>query len=298
MSSSKHSGAAAPHRGADRSPPYPYRYTPPTSSRPSPTNPTFTDRFAGPTRRDDYQLPLHAGPPGDRAPPNLTASGWADRRPLSTASQSSAYGPYHSSSQHTSPYSAPSGPPSGSSHRSEDYHSALPPPPPPQHARESMHEPHSYPPTRDYPYEDSRYDSPRWDEHPRPPYSSYTAPSPSAPRDNPSRTFDPHSSASAPPGHHGYPAGDGYSSHYSNLPPIHYDRDEPPRKRRGNLPRWITDLLKAWFLEHIAHPYPSEQEKNELCMQTGCSMTQVRFDSPTGPLAFLVWAGAQENRDA
>lgn len=48
-----------------------------------------------------------------------------------------------------------------------------------------------------------------------------------------------------------------------------------PKKRRGNLPRDVTDMLKQWFEEHIAHPYPTEEEKQMLCRRTGLAMTQV-----------------------
>ena len=48
-----------------------------------------------------------------------------------------------------------------------------------------------------------------------------------------------------------------------------------PKKRRGNLPREITDLLKQWYEEHLAHPYPTEEEKQMLCSKTGLAMTQV-----------------------
>ncbi|MCJ1452880.1 hypothetical protein MMC28_003225 [Mycoblastus sanguinarius] len=47
------------------------------------------------------------------------------------------------------------------------------------------------------------------------------------------------------------------------------------KKRRGNLPRDTTDMLKAWFHDHIAHPYPTEEEKQILCSRTGLAMTQI-----------------------
>lgn len=50
---------------------------------------------------------------------------------------------------------------------------------------------------------------------------------------------------------------------------------QQPRRRRGNLPRDTTDILKAWFSEHLAHPYPTEDEKQMLCNRTGLAMTQV-----------------------
>ncbi len=52
--------------------------------------------------------------------------------------------------------------------------------------------------------------------------------------------------------------------------------DARPRKRRGNLPKPVTDLLKSWFRAHQSHPYPSEEEKQVLMCQTGLTITQVR----------------------
>ncbi len=54
-----------------------------------------------------------------------------------------------------------------------------------------------------------------------------------------------------------------------------------PKKRRGNLPRDVTDLLKQWFEEHLAHPYPTEEEKQMLCRRTGLAMTQVSTTART-----------------
>ncbi|OAA65740.1 homeobox transcription factor [Niveomyces insectorum RCEF 264] len=47
------------------------------------------------------------------------------------------------------------------------------------------------------------------------------------------------------------------------------------RKRRGNLPKETTDKLRAWFYAHLHHPYPSEDEKQELMRQTGLQMNQI-----------------------
>ncbi|KAF0975032.1 hypothetical protein FDP41_005785 [Naegleria fowleri] len=46
-------------------------------------------------------------------------------------------------------------------------------------------------------------------------------------------------------------------------------------KRRGNLPRHATNVLKSWLFSHFLHPYPSESEKKDLCMETGLTLTQV-----------------------
>ncbi|PWN38284.1 uncharacterized protein FA14DRAFT_177557 [Meira miltonrushii] len=46
-------------------------------------------------------------------------------------------------------------------------------------------------------------------------------------------------------------------------------------RRRGKLPKPVTDLLKSWLLDHSAHPYPTEEEKRRLCASTGLSISQV-----------------------
>ncbi|RFU25632.1 hypothetical protein B7463_g10716, partial [Scytalidium lignicola] len=47
------------------------------------------------------------------------------------------------------------------------------------------------------------------------------------------------------------------------------------RKRRGNLPKKTTDLLRTWFKLHLQHPYPTEDEKQELMRQTDLQMNQI-----------------------
>ncbi|KAF8503232.1 hypothetical protein BU17DRAFT_58547, partial [Hysterangium stoloniferum] len=44
---------------------------------------------------------------------------------------------------------------------------------------------------------------------------------------------------------------------------------------RGKLPKHTTDLLKEWLHAHSDHPYPSEDEKRDLCARTKLSMSQV-----------------------
>ncbi|KAG7088633.1 hypothetical protein E1B28_012605 [Marasmius oreades] len=50
---------------------------------------------------------------------------------------------------------------------------------------------------------------------------------------------------------------------------------ERPTRKRGKLPKETTDFLKAWLHRHSDHPYPSEEEKKQLCHATGLSMSQV-----------------------
>ncbi|KAK8082503.1 hypothetical protein PG996_001284 [Apiospora saccharicola] len=55
--------------------------------------------------------------------------------------------------------------------------------------------------------------------------------------------------------------------------------DNKQRKRRGNLPKETTDKLRAWFVAHLHHPYPTEDEKQSLMRQTGLQMS--KFTSST-----------------
>lgn len=57
--------------------------------------------------------------------------------------------------------------------------------------------------------------------------------------------------------------------------------DNKQRKRRGNLPKETTDKLRAWFVAHLQHPYPTEDEKQDLMRQTGLQMSKF---NPTNPL--------------
>ena len=49
------------------------------------------------------------------------------------------------------------------------------------------------------------------------------------------------------------------------------------RKRRGNLPKEATNILKEWFNANRQSPYPSEDQKLELCRVTSLSLNQVCF---------------------
>ena len=66
------------------------------------------------------------------------------------------------------------------------------------------------------------------------------------------------------------------SSHNATSPTVAMDTDSRNRKRRGNLPRQITDIFRAWFYEHLDHPYPTEEDKQVFAERTGLTMAQVR----------------------
>ena len=39
----------------------------------------------------------------------------------------------------------------------------------------------------------------------------------------------------------------------------------------------VTDGLRAWFHEHLDHPYPSEEDKQMFMTRTGLTISQVRL---------------------
>lgn len=47
------------------------------------------------------------------------------------------------------------------------------------------------------------------------------------------------------------------------------------KKRRGNLPKSITVILRQWLIEHCHNPYPTESEKKELKQKTGLTLNQI-----------------------
>ncbi|EPS40290.1 hypothetical protein H072_5904 [Dactylellina haptotyla CBS 200.50] len=57
--------------------------------------------------------------------------------------------------------------------------------------------------------------------------------------------------------------------------PDPYDQLRGGKRRRGNLPKQVTDLLRNWLHAHLHHPYPTEDQKLELVSQTGLTMNQI-----------------------
>lgn len=47
------------------------------------------------------------------------------------------------------------------------------------------------------------------------------------------------------------------------------------RRRRGNLPKQVTDILRGWFSDHLDHPYPTDEDKQNLMAKTQLNMSQV-----------------------
>lgn len=137
------------------------------------------------------------------------------------------------------------------------------------------------PPTRDYhseEYRDHRHAAPA-PYHQRPVMD--TAPRYPAPAYEHAYHHAEHTRPRSPP-HHTYErtpfsAGPyarqyGEYSRYGELG--HMGSDTKQRKRRGNLPKETTDKLRKWFLDHLSHPYPTEDEKQELMRQTNLQMSK------------------------
>ncbi|RMZ69574.1 homeodomain-containing [Pyrenophora seminiperda CCB06] len=70
----------------------------------------------------------------------------------------------------------------------------------------------------------------------------------------------------------------GYDSSYGDIrfqQHVGLDHNSFNRKRRGNLPKEATNMLKDWFQQNRQSPYPTEDQKMDLCSRTGLSLNQV-----------------------
>jgi hypothetical protein len=47
------------------------------------------------------------------------------------------------------------------------------------------------------------------------------------------------------------------------------------KRRRGNLPKEVTEFLRRWLIQHKKHPYPAEKEKIDLARHTGLTVNQI-----------------------
>jgi len=64
-------------------------------------------------------------------------------------------------------------------------------------------------------------------------------------------------------------------SHPLSHPQDPMDLTMKPKRRRGNLPKAVTALLKDWLAKHKKHPYPTEEEKLLLSRETKLSLQQI-----------------------
>lgn len=51
--------------------------------------------------------------------------------------------------------------------------------------------------------------------------------------------------------------------------------DNSPKNKRGVLPKQATSVMRSWLFQHIAHPYPTEEEKKQIAIQTNLTLLQV-----------------------
>ncbi|RUS25621.1 homeobox KN domain-containing protein [Jimgerdemannia flammicorona] len=58
-------------------------------------------------------------------------------------------------------------------------------------------------------------------------------------------------------------------------PPEHGSDTKVVKRRRGNLPKTVTIVLRDWLVQHKKHPYPTEDEKQGLAKQTKLTMNQI-----------------------
>lgn len=49
-----------------------------------------------------------------------------------------------------------------------------------------------------------------------------------------------------------------------------------PKHKRANYSKEVTGLLNGWLKNHMHYPYPSEEERQELCRATGLTRKQLR----------------------
>ncbi|KAK5696095.1 homeodomain superfamily [Elasticomyces elasticus] len=75
-----------------------------------------------------------------------------------------------------------------------------------------------------------------------------------------------------PPSYHRSPYG---STDPSYFMPSQYDHQQGKARKRSNLPKQSTEIMKTWFDRNITNPYPSEDQKALFSRATGISMTQV-----------------------
>ncbi|TID27085.1 hypothetical protein E6O75_ATG01578 [Venturia nashicola] len=150
------------------------------------------------------------------------------------------------------------------------------PPPPAYNAPYQQTYPSPYPPQHLVPYQ-PQYQAPyQPPHHPRSSMDPYgqQRPLPSAQQPLPEYSLAP---GTYPYGSSGHPQelrndsvmGPAYPYGFpSNTYPL-------PRKRRGNLPKDATKVMKEWFGKHKDSPYPTEEQKQELVRLTRLNMSQV-----------------------
>lgn len=113
----------------------------------------------------------------------------------------------------------------------------------------------------------SPYTTPYSTFSPRATYSH--TPQFSASIDSYSPTIDPYAYSNG----HSWPPSLPYPSNYPNMSDT--SSISSGRRRRGNLPKHVTDILRTWFHDHLDHPYPTDEDKQMLIRRTNLTISQV-----------------------
>ncbi|KAI7222682.1 hypothetical protein KC333_g956 [Hortaea werneckii] len=71
---------------------------------------------------------------------------------------------------------------------------------------------------------------------------------------------------------HGFLQSSSWSQYFMQA---HYEYSHGKTRKRSNLPKQSTEIMKTWFDENMSNPYPSEEQKALFSKATGISMTQV-----------------------
>jgi len=138
-------------------------------------------------------------------------------------------------------------------------------------------------------------------DHPRQNSSAFPETSPPAPAHGPPREEDDESDEHAPTSAEEHDADTALTMDeddlelkaaqtLSGLAQMEAQKLAAEKKERKNFTKETVDELKRWFASHLDHPYPDEDDKEELARQTGLNVAQV--SSPplwacTSPLPFL-----------
>jgi hypothetical protein len=208
---------------------------------------------------------IHRSP---RAYPSSTASPMSGSRRASVLSMAESW----TSSTRTSPHAPPRGPPAPSSFdaasitRSE-WRPQLPSLPALTFDRAGPRAPSSW--------DERGFDSATLPTPPTEPPPTHTLPAPYAyPQPRGLSYSGPSTSPGSP--HYRAPFSNIHPAGFTGFPYLAdaADGEGKQRRRRGNLPKETTDKLRAWFLTHLGHPYPAEDEKQELMRQTGLQMSK------------------------
>ena len=236
--------------------PPPTLVSPPATTSRSGTRPTLDIPAAAPTG-STRRLPIHSGPTKRNSGSSSSSDFSSNRKTSNTSPSVSPVHPPHSSSSREKLLERP---------RPVEAE-ALPT------SRLSPGMPNSYGPRPSHTQQPARYGAGGY-EQPQPYHQGglkYPQPLPAT------------TSASGYPGYSMPPNVPAYLGAPGQ--PLYIDNFQPPegerrtKKRRGNLPKWQTDFMRAWYNNHFKNPYPTEEEKHMIMQETGLTIEQVSHSS-------------------